>query len=227
MIFSETYEMLKELNAVSIAVRIILAVVIGGCIGLDRGRHGRAAGLRTHILVCLGAAMTTMIGLYVSNELGSPGDPLRMGSQVVSGIGFLGAGTIMIRNRSHITGLTTAAGLWATACIGLGIGVGFYEGVLIAFCVVVFTITVLTRLEKSKKYHYRGAYYVELSDVGKAKQLYDELAPLLMEIEIVPARSGIPNHVGLEIIARDYDHNHRLQSTLKGNSDVIIALPLH
>ena len=161
MIFSEMYEMLKELNAVSIAVRIILAVVIGGCIGLDRGRHGRAAGLRTHILVCLGAAMTTMIGLYVSDELGSPGDPLRMGSQVVSGIGFLGAGTIMIRNRSHITGLTTAAGLWATACIGLGIGVGFYEGVLIAFCVVVFTITVLTRLEKSKKYHYRGAYYVE------------------------------------------------------------------
>ena len=227
MIFSETYEMLKELNAVSIAVRIILAVVIGGCIGLDRGRHGRAAGLRTHILVCLGAAMTTMIGLYVSDELGSPGDPLRMGSQVVSGIGFLGAGTIMIRNRSHITGLTTAAGLWATACIGLGIGVGFYEGVLIAFAVVVFTITVLTRLEKSKKYHYRGAYYVELSDIGKAKQLYDELAPLLMEIEIVPARSGIPNHVGLEIIARDYDHNHRLQNTLKGNSDVIIALPLH
>lgn len=227
MNLSKMLEILKELNAVSIAARIVLAVVIGGCIGLDRGRHGRAAGLRTHILVCLGAAMTTMIGLYVSNELGSPGDPLRMGSQVVSGIGFLGAGTIMIRNRSHITGLTTAAGLWATACIGLGIGVGFYEGVMIAFCVVVFTITVLTRLEKSKKYHYRGAYYVEVEDITKAKRLYDEMAPMLMEIEIVPARSGMPNHVGLEIIALDYDHNHRLQTKLKTCRDVLISLPLH
>lgn len=225
--YNEIFEMLKGLNAISIAVRILLSVLIGGCIGIDRGRHGRAAGLRTHILVCMGAAMTTMIGLYVSNELGSPGDPLRMGSQVVSGIGFLGAGTIMIRNRSHITGLTTAAGLWATACIGLGIGVGFYEGVLIAFVVAVFTITVLTKLEKSKKYRYRGAYYIELVDITKAKHLYEEIAPLLMEIEIVPARSAIPNHVGLEVVAMNSQNNYRLQSKLKTCNDIVIAVPLH
>lgn len=225
--YNEIFEMLKGLNAISIAVRILLSVLIGGCIGIDRGRHGRAAGLRTHILVCMGAAMTTMIGLYVSNELGSPGDPLRMGSQVVSGIGFLGAGTIMIRNRSHITGLTTAAGLWATACIGLGIGVGFYEGVLIAFVVAVFTITVLTKLEKSKKYRYRGAYYIELVDITKTKHLYEEIAPLLMEIEIVPARSAIPNHVGLEVVAMNSQNNYRLQSKLKTCKDIVIAVPLH
>ena len=218
---------MKSLNAASIAFRIILSVLVGGCIGLDRGRHGRAAGLRTHILVCMGAAMTTMIGLYVSNELGSPGDPLRMGSQVVSGIGFLGAGTIMIRNRSHITGLTTAAGLWATACIGLGIGVGFYEGVMIAFGVAVFTITVLTKLEKSKKYRYRGAYYIELMDITKAKRLYEEVAPMLMEVEIVPPRSGMANHVGMEIIAANAENNHRLQNKLKTCHDIVIAVPLH
>lgn len=225
--FYELLEILEGLNAVSIAFRIILSVLVGGCIGLDRGRHGRAAGLRTHILVCMGAAMTTMIGLYVSNELGSPGDPLRMGSQVVSGIGFLGAGTIMIRNRSHIMGLTTAAGLWATACIGLGIGVGFYEAVMIAFVVAVFTITVLTKLEKSQKYRYRGAYYIELTDISKAKRLYEEIAPLLMEVEIVPPRSGMPNHVGMEIVALNSEYNYRLQSKLKTCRDIVIAVPLH
>ena len=114
---------LEELNTVSVAVRVLLAVIVGGCIGSERGRHGRAAGLRTHILVCLGAAMTTMIGVYAMEHIKSTGDPLRVGAQVISGIGFLGVGTIMIRNRSHVTGLTTAAGLWATACIGLGIGI--------------------------------------------------------------------------------------------------------
>ena len=134
-------EVLTTLTPWSVALRILLALLIGGCIGSERGRHGRAAGLRTHILVCLGSTMTTLIGLYSTNMLGSVGDPMRIGAQVVSGISFLGVGTIMVRNRSHVTGLTTAAGLWATACIGLGVGAGFYWAALLA------TIAVLLMMQ--------------------------------------------------------------------------------
>lgn len=220
-------EVLSGLNHYSIAFRILLATLVGGLIGLDRGRHGRAAGLRTHILVCLGAAMTTMIGLYVSTELGSTGDPLRMGSQVVSGIGFLGAGTIMVRNRSHVTGLTTAAGLWATACIGLAIGVGFYFAVLIAALVVFVTITVLTRLEKSSKYRDKGSYYIELKDIQHARALYEEVSSLICEVDVVPARSGIADHVGLEMVVSTPDCNKKFKKCLGTHDDIVIALPLH
>lgn len=140
-------ETLDDFNIWSVSLRILLSALIGGIIGSERGRHGRAAGLRTHILVSLGATMTTMLGFYVAHELGFNSDPLRMGSQVVSGIGFLGAGTIMVRNRLRVTGLTTAAGLWTTACIGLAIGIGFYLGAILAFLVVVITMSMLARLE--------------------------------------------------------------------------------
>ena len=116
---------LSEFNIWSITFRILLATVIGGCIGSERGRHGRAAGLRTHILVCLGSTMTVMLGIYSVQVLGLGGDPMRVSAQVISGIGFLGAGTILTRGRFHITGLTTAAGLWTTASLGLAIGAGF------------------------------------------------------------------------------------------------------
>ena len=90
---------LAELNVWSTAFRVFLAVLLGGLIGLERGHHGRAAGLRTHILVCLGAAMAALVGLYTVSVLGFSSDPMRVGAQVISGIGFLGVGTIIIRNR--------------------------------------------------------------------------------------------------------------------------------
>ena len=126
----KVFEVLRGFNCWSVIFRILLATLVGGFIGSERGSHGRAAGLRTHILVCVGAAMTTLTGVYAMVELNSIGDPMRLGAQVISGIGFLGAGTIMVRNHSHITGLTTAAGLWATACLGLAIGAGFYLAVI-------------------------------------------------------------------------------------------------
>lgn len=90
-----------------------MAALLGGIIGYERERHGRAAGLRTHILVCIGSATAVIGGLYVAYQLGFSNDPLRAGAQVISGIGFLGAGTILTRNGDHVIGLTTAAGLWA------------------------------------------------------------------------------------------------------------------
>ena len=119
---------LRELNIITIVLRLLLASLLGGLIGLERERRDRPAGLRTYIIVCLGACMSSLVGQFAVNTLGFDSDPLRLGAQVISGIGFLGAGTILVRERFMVTGLTTAAGLWTTAVIGLALGIGFYEG---------------------------------------------------------------------------------------------------
>ena len=110
---------LKDFNIWTTLIKLTLAVIFGGVIGLERGKQGRAAGMRTYILVCVGATLTTLIGMFVSSELNIANDPLRIGAQVISGIGFLGVGTILVKGRFQITGLTTAAGLWVVAALGL------------------------------------------------------------------------------------------------------------
>ena len=119
-------EMLREINIVSIIVRLMLATLVGGVLGLERERKNRPAGFRTYMLVCLGAALVMMTNQYVF-QVYEMSDPVRLGAQVISGIGFLGAGTIIVTGQNKIKGITTAAGLWAAACCGLAIGIGFYE----------------------------------------------------------------------------------------------------
>ena len=133
---------IRELTLTAIVIRIIAAILLGGVIGLERGMKNRAAGLRTYMLVSLGACVVMLINQYTSQVFGS-GDPVRLGAQVVSGIGFLGAGTIITTSHNQIKGLTTAAGLWASACIGLAIGIGLYEVAVIAGVGVFLVLTVL------------------------------------------------------------------------------------
>ena len=128
--FNAVIEHLHEVNLVSMLVRFAIALLGGGIIGMSRGKRQHAAGLRTHLLVCIGAASVMMTSLYQAQNLGVPGDAFRMPAQVVSGVGFLGAGSILVTGKRHVTGLTTAAGLWASACMGLAAGAGFYEGAL-------------------------------------------------------------------------------------------------
>ena len=118
---------LDDLNIVSITLRLLMAVICGGLIGIERGRNGQAAGCRTHMLVCLASALVMMTNVFVIEHYSPNADPTRIGAQVVSGIGFLGAGTIIVTSKNQIRGLTTAAGLWASACMGLAIGIGFYK----------------------------------------------------------------------------------------------------
>lgn len=134
---------LADINAVSICLRVALSMICGGVIGIERSRAHQVAGMRTYMLVCLGAAVVMLTGQYMQNYFGT-GDPARLGAQVISGIGFLGAGGI-ISSREKIRGLTTAAGLWASACIGLSIGIGFYAAA------IVFTIAVFLTLSKFRK----------------------------------------------------------------------------
>ena len=137
---------LKELNILSVIVRILLAIICGGVIGIERRRAHQSAGMRTYMLVCMGAAIVMATGQYMYDTF-KTGDPSRLGAQVISGIGFLGAGSIITSGKTKVRGLTTAAGLWVSACIGLALGIGFYSAGLIATLVVYLIMARLKRLE--------------------------------------------------------------------------------
>lgn len=220
-------EILKDLNAWSVLFRLVMSLILGGLVGFERGHHGRAAGLRTHILVCLGATMAALVGLYSTQILGFNSDPLRVGAQVVSGIGFLGVGTIMIKDHSRVTGLTTAAGLWTTACIGLSIGMGFYLAALIAFAIVIITFSILVFLDKSTRIKNTYMCYVEISDISNIKTFYDEIKGLVSKVEVIPAKSGINTHIGLELITENESQYKTLMNKTQVSDDVVIALPIN
>lgn len=133
---------LREVTLLAIVLRILAAVICGGIIGLERELKNRPAGLRTYMLVCLGSCLIMLTNQYIYQATAS-GDPMRLGAQVVSGIGFLGAGTIIVTRHNQIKGLTTAAGLWSSAGVGLALGVGFYEAALVAGVAIFTILTVL------------------------------------------------------------------------------------
>lgn len=141
------WDSLRLLTMESTLLRMLLAVVCGGVIGMEREFKRRPAGFRTHILICVGAAMATMTGQYVSYYSGYYADPSRLGAQVIAGIGFIGAGTIIVTRHRRVRGLTTAAGLWTAALVGLALGSGFYEGALIATALILLAELLFSRLE--------------------------------------------------------------------------------
>lgn len=154
---------IRELTEGAILVRIFAALLMGGIVGLERGMKNRPAGLRTYMLVCVGAALIMLTNQYIF-QLTATGDPTRMGAQVVSGIGFLGAGTIVVTQRNQIKGLTTAAGLWASAAVGLAIGIGFYEAALVGGISIFVVLTLLHRWDDRMRMKGRNLdIYFELS----------------------------------------------------------------
>ncbi len=203
----EFFAFLMDFNWITVLIRIVLAAIAGGVIGLERGLHGRAAGMRTHMLVCLGAVLTTLLGVYNVEVLNVTwADPLRVGAQVISGVGFLGAGTIMLKKgNSQIHGLTTAAGLWATAVIGLAIGIGFYLGALATTLVVVFAFTIVGQLEsKMNVKRQRLFVYIEMDSVNAISSVSDRIKECYgaIEVQITPPRSATVGYVGLEALIK-------------------------
>ena len=184
-----------------VLIKLALAVLIGGIIGMERGKQGRAAGMRTHIFVTVGSALTAMMGLFTSSALGFSSDPLRISAQVISGIGFLGVGTILLKGRFQITGLTTAAGLWCTATIGLALGVGFYEGALGAFVASMLVVTILHKLEyKIIKRSDRFGIYVEIDSDAAVSKTLERLRAMfpLTDMQVTAPRSAHEGNVGIE-----------------------------
>lgn len=144
----EWLDSLRGASLAALVIKLLLAVILGGSIGLERGRKRRPAGFRTHILVCMGATLAMCISRYCIETLGITVDVSRLGAQVINGIGFLGAGTIIVTRRQEVKGLTTAAGLWACACMGLAVGAGFFECAIIAFAAIILSTTLLDKIEK-------------------------------------------------------------------------------
>ena len=167
----------------SVVIRILLAIVIGGMIGLERGLKNRPAGLRTYMLVCVGSCLIMMTNQYIYQYTGA-GDPMRLGAQVVSGIGFLGAGTIVVTRHNQIKGLTTAAGLWTCAGVGLALGIGFYEAAIAATLGIFAILTILQQLDRRVHKKIRTIdLYVELARSVALSDFLHDLRELDLRIE--------------------------------------------
>lgn len=144
----------------AIALRLLAAFAVGIAIGVDRGIKRRGAGIKTHTLVCLGAALVMLTGQFIYVTSGGANSIDRLGAQVISGVGFLGVGTILVTDHNRVRGLTTAASLWICACLGLAAGIGFVDGVLLALTLVLVTLKILSRVDDAV---HRRARVVELS----------------------------------------------------------------
>ena len=207
---------LYDINIVSICVRLALAAACGGFLGLERGKKNRAAGFRTHILVCTGAALAMLTNLYMV-EMYEGVDPSRLGAQVISGIGFLGAGTIMVTGLQKVKGLTTAAGLWVVACIGLAFGTGFYVGGLTATILCILAQTLLhtfeNRINSRNKLISVFVEFEDMSCIGSFLAFLRKNDMALEELDIGKARTG-NSHIGAMImlkLAKRGEHSRILE----------------
>lgn len=193
-------------------IRLGVASLCGGLIGIERGRKHRAAGFRTHMLVCMGAALTMVLSTYLCAMLTSEiwhlnpavdyvtTDVSRFGAQVINGIGFIGAGTIIVTGRQQVKGMTTAAGLWASACMGLAIGAGFYLAAIIGCACIILTIVVFSKLERIILSRSRNInLYVEFEhtdDLSKIMEKIKSQEIRVFDVEITKAKGMVcPNAI--------------------------------
>ncbi|MBE6597139.1 MAG: MgtC/SapB family protein [Ruminococcaceae bacterium] len=171
-----------QLTFADTLVRLLLAALCGGIIGIERGQKHRPAGFRTYMIVCMGAALTMILSAYMTELISTVWDPFyidltktdvsRLGAQVINGIGFLGAGTIIVTGRQQVKGLTTAAGLWASACMGLSIGAGFYAAAIICFAFILLTMIVFSFIERIIRSRSRNMdLYVEFEDTDNMTEM--------------------------------------------------------
>ena len=215
---------LRELTYLAVGLRIVAALLMGGILGLERGMKNRPAGLRTYMLVCVGSCLIMMTNQYIYQATGT-GDPTRMSAQVVSGIGFLGAGTIVVTQRNQIKGLSTAAGLWVCAAAGLALGIGFYEAAVIGGVAIFVVLTLLHRWDD--RMHRKGRafnLYFELSKdyplgefIRSVRALEIEIYDVRMESEMV-LRDGASAFIATVKSKRRVEHTKILEqvNTLEG-----------
>lgn len=192
------FDTLRDITVISVTVRLILAVICGGVIGIERAYKRRTAGFRTHILICLGAAMTTLTSQYLYLVMHYYTDMARLGAQVVAGIGFIGAGTIIVTRRQRVKGLTTAAGLWTAAIIGLALGGGFYEGGLLATILILIAELLFSKLEHRILDHLPEiSLYLEYTDrccLDDILKLYREQKLNILNMQITRPADNTERH---------------------------------
>ncbi len=207
-------------SLLAVTIRLLFALVVGLIVGIDRERKRRVAGIKTHILVCLGSALVMITSQYMMVEFGDMADISRMGAQVISGVGFLGVGTIIVTGRNQVKGLTTAASIWVCACVGLAAGIGFIEGVIIVLVLLVFTLKVLGRLDTLVR---KGAkevdLYIEFVDNKGLLTFCDKIKAdghhiVKMQIGRCDGENDFPNAL-FSIRTKDRDHVAKLAVELR------------
>lgn len=208
------FDFLREINLLSVAVRLILAVLCGGLIGIEREYKRRPAGFRTHILICLGAAMTTLTSQYLFLVLHLYTDIARLGAQVIAGVGFIGAGTIVVTKRQRVKGLTTAAGLWVAAIIGLMCGAGYVEGAVFATATVLIAEILLIKLEyRFARTSSDTSLYIEYNDADSIQKVISAVKSVkakLLELEISRVATGEEQYY-CAVVTVQTDRNHPMK----------------
>lgn len=212
-----------EIGWLTVAVRLVLAVFCGGFIGLERERKRRPAGFRTHILICLGAAMTTLTSQYLALNLGANTDTARLGAQVIAGVGFIGAGTIIVTKRRQVKGLTTAAGLWTAAIVGLCCGAGFFEGAVIATLIILIVEFAFVKLEYSIFNTSRAfnifVEYSEAQNLGVIVDVIKKNGGYIKDIEITKSSSDGTNACAIFSLKMPKKQPHQMLMTTIMNVD--------
>ena len=218
----------SELDWLSVTVRLVLAVVCGGIVGIERERKRRPAGFRTHILICLGAAMTTLTSQYLVLEMGLYTDLARLGAQVIAGIGFIGAGTIIITKRRQVKGLTTAAGLWVAAIVGLCCGAGYYEGAVLATAVIILAELVFAKVEYFIVSNARSfnlyVEYVESGNLGTIVDTIKKSGGYILDLEITKNSSEGKNPCAVFSLQAPRKISHQALMTKIAKLDGIVSV---
>ena len=206
-----------------------MAIIFGGIIGYGRERERRPAGLRTHILVSIGATLAMITNIYMCKIYNGYTDPTRLGAQVISGIGFLGAGTIIVTGKNKVRGLTTAAGLWACACMGLAIGAGFYSGAIIG-CLFISAVTVaLANIDKKINRNSRNiTLYILVNSTTAASRLLQDIQSKnvkISDIEISNNNVSSNDLIGILLglkISREVCHYDFIESITNKNEVIFL-----
>ena len=206
-----------------------MAIIFGGIIGYGRARERRPAGLRTHILVSIGSALAMITNIYIYEVYNSSSDPTRLGAQVISGIGFLGAGTIIVTGKNKVRGLTTAAGLWACACMGLAIGAGFYSGAIIGCLFIASVTAVLSKLDKRINRNSRNiTIYILVNSTKAASKLLKDIQSTnvkISDIEISNNNVSSNDLIGILLglrISGDICHNDFIENITNKNEVIFL-----
>lgn len=206
-----------------------MAIIFGGIIGYGRERERRPAGLRTHILVSIGSTLSMITNIYIYEVYNSSSDPTRLGAQVISGIGFLGAGTIIVTGKNKVRGLTTAAGLWACACMGLAIGAGFYSGAIIGCLFIASVTAVLSKLDKRINRNSRNiTIYILVNSTKAASKLLKDIQSTnvkISDIEISNNNVSSNDLIGILLglrISGDICHNDFIENITNKNEVIFL-----
>lgn len=201
----------------AVLLRLLFALIVGIIVGIDRGLKRRGAGVKTHVMVCLGSALVMITSEYMAVRFDSKTDMARLGAQVISGVGFLGVGTILVTGKNQIRGLTTAAGIWVCACIGLAAGIGFVEGASITLLLVMGTFCILAKLDTLVQ-HFSKMFelYLEFETNKNVSQFLEAMRKQGVKIELIDiSREKIPEKITTAIVSVE------VKKRFKGHPDLI------